>query len=143
MASLQLRDIKLSQTALTGRRSAEVVVDAIKLRYKVDPQTRTRTEEMDGVNIDIIARNKIQTVKLPDMNQSVYDEIADALKANKTVKVNFGEKHSTLVGRPYAMLNKSNGNLISGISCSASEVNIVSIEEPEVDEFDSIDDLIQ
>ena len=140
MASLQLRDIKLSQTALTGRRSTELVVDAIRVRYKVDQKTRTRTDEVDGINVDIIVRNKIQTVKLPIIEQSVFDAISDALKANKTVRVNFGDKHSTLVARPYALINRATNSIVEGISCTASELNIVSIEEPEFDELGSFDE---
>jgi len=59
----------------------------------------------------------------------------DALKQQKVVTVNFGNP-SSLRGKCYAMMN--NGVLLQGVSCTATELNIVSIEEPEFEDFDDI-----
>ena len=36
MANINFRDFSLSQTTITGRRSLEVTVDAVHIRYKLD-----------------------------------------------------------------------------------------------------------
>lgn len=139
MASLSFKDFDLNQTCITGRRNPVVTLDAIRIRYKTDPVTKQKTDEVDSVIADIIARNRIQSVKLPyeAVPTELYEQIENALKAHKVVKVNFGTNASTMRGRCYALQN--NGSLISGISCSATQFNLVSIEEPEMDEYDDID----
>lgn len=134
--SLGIRDIDLNQTTLTGRRNPVVELDAFRAQYKVDKETRQRTDEQVGYVADIIARNRIQSVKLPlnIVDETTATQITDALKSRKVVKVNFGATASTLRGKCYAMVN--NGQLFSGISCTATEFNLVSIEEPEIDDFD-------
>jgi len=138
MANLALRDFLLNQTTVTGRRSPEVTVEDVHGRYKRDPETRQATDELDGVNVDIIAaKGKIQTVKMPLSVKETTDKIAEALADHKLVTVNFGEKASTLKGRCYAMLQ--NGALLSGVSCTATEINIVKIEDIVDESFDEID----
>lgn len=126
MANISFRDFSLSQTTITGRRTPNVTVDAVHIRYKRD-ENNQQTTETDGVNVDIIAsRGKTQTVKLPLSCKETTDKITDALKEGKVVTVNFGEKASTLRGTCYAMLR--DGVVISGVSCKAEEINIVKIE---------------
>lgn len=142
MKHLEIRDFTLNQTAVTGKRKPEVVVDNIQRRYKIDPVTKQRTTEQEGFVVDIIAlHGKVQSVKLPldAMSEAIYENIDSAIKAGKTVCVNFGEKASTLRGRCYAMY--ANGQLLSGVSCTATEINIVAIEEPEADFDDIIADI--
>ena len=43
--SLGIRDIDLNQTTLTGRRNPVVELDAFRAQYKVDKETRQRTDE--------------------------------------------------------------------------------------------------
>lgn len=136
MASLRVNEIPLNQTNITGRRNPNVTVDAVRMRNKIDPETRQRTDEIEGTVVDIVARGKIQSVKLPIETKATVEKIAEALKEHKIVTVNFGEKASTLVGKCYAMLN--NGQLLQGVSCTATELNIVNIEEPEFEDFDDI-----
>lgn len=137
MSNLTFRDFSLNQTTILGRRTASVTVDSVAYRYKRDPETRKPTSEMEGVNVDIIAaRGKCQTVKLPITCKDTVEKISEALRNEKIVKVNFGESGSTLRGRCYAMY--ANGQLLSGVSCTATEINIVAIEEPE----DDLDDII-
>lgn len=138
MPTIGIRDYELTQTTITGRRNPNVTVEAVHNRLKRDPKTQQPTSELDGVNVDIIAvKGKSQTVKLPLSCKETTDKIAEALRNNKVVKVNFGEKSSTLRGRGYAMLR--NGQLLQGVSCTAAEINIVSIEDLLVDDFDDID----
>jgi len=114
----------------------------MRKRYKVDKATQTRTDEVDGLTADILARNGIQSVKLPidAVDEKTFTEITEALASEKVVKVNFGATASTLRGKFYALINKTTGQLVQGISCTASQMNLVSIEEPESDDFaDDID----
>lgn len=138
MANISFRDFSLSQTTITGRRTPNVTVDAVHERYKRDADNQP-TDELDGVNVDIIAcKGKIQTVKLPINCKETTTKISEALKDGKIVTVNFGEKASTLHGTCFAMLR--NGNIISGVSCKAEEINIVKIENLLDDELlDDID----
>lgn len=138
MPSLSFRDFDLNQTSITGRRNPIVTIDAFHFRYKMDKETHQRTDEIEGYTVDILARNRLQSVKIPfdSISNAVAQQIQDALRDHKIVKINFGATASTLRGRCYAMLN--NGQLISGISCTATELNIVSIEDS-VDELDDID----
>ena len=140
MATIRFRDFYLNQTTVTGKRKPEVIVDAVGLRSKIDPETRKPIpDEYDGVKCDIIAAHGMtQTVKLPLSCKETTDKISDALRKNKTVKVNFGVPNSTLRGRCYAMLR--DGQLLQGVSCTAEEINIVSIEDVEDDDFIDIDE---
>lgn len=138
MASPLLRDITLNQTALTGKRKPTVTVTEARTRYKIDPETNSRTEEIDGYSVDIIAvHGKLQTVKLPVDTKSTVEKIQTAIKDNQIVTADFGTP-STLRGKCYAMIR--NGQLLSGISCTADTINIVKIED-ELDDFadDDID----
>lgn len=136
MPSLSFKDFDLNQTTITGRRNPVVELDAFKIQYKIDPETKQRTTEPDRYIVDIVARNRVQSVKLPldVVKEATATQITDALKARKIVKVNFGVNASTLRGRCYALI--SNGQLVQGVSCTATEFNLVSIDEPEIDDFD-------
>ncbi len=133
MASLTFRDFDLNQTCITGKRNPNVQVDAFRPRYKMDKETQERTDELEGYVLDILARNRVQSVKLPleAVTEATAKRIQDALSNRKIVTVNFGANASTLRGRCYALLNS--GRLLSGVSCTASELNIVSIEDAEDD----------
>jgi hypothetical protein len=137
--SIRPHDIVLNQTNITGKRKPTVLVDAVSKRYKIDKETQKRTDEVEGVNVDIIAAHSmVQTVKLPLSVSATCDEIADALRNNKIVSIDFG-KPSTLRGKCYAMLR--NGQLVSGVSCTADTINIVSIED-DSDEMYFDDDMM-
>ncbi len=138
MPSLTFKDFDLNQTTITGRRNPVVTLDDFRIRYKVDKETKQKTEEADCYVADIVARNRVQSVKLPldAVNKATATQITDALRFRKVVKINFGTTASTLRGRCYALINS--GQLISGVSCTASELNLVSIEEPELDDLDDV-----
>ena len=137
-SSIRFRDFVLNQTNITGKRNPKVIVDAVSVRYKIDKETQQRTQEVEGMNVDIIAAHSmVQTVKLPLSCKETCDKIAEALRSNKIVTVNFGTP-STLRGKCYAMLRS--GQLFQGVSCTAEEINIVSIED-DVDETDFDEDI--
>lgn len=138
MATLNPSGIPLNQTNITGRRNPVVTLNALHKRYKIDKETQQRTEELDGITADIQARTGIQSVKLPInvVDETTFTQITEALAADKIVKINFGATASTLRGKFYALINKSTGQLVQGISCTATELNLVAIEEPEVDDID-------
>lgn len=134
---LELRDVLYSQTNILGRRISQgIVVDSAGFKYKVD-ESGHPTTEIEYCMVDIIAtKGKVQTVKLPISTKETVEEIQDALHHNKTVTVHFGQPKSTLCGRGYAIYNEEKQTLYSGVSASATEINIVKIEEPEFDDFD-------
>lgn len=138
MATLNPSGIPLNQTNITGRRNPVVTLNALHKRYKIDKETQQRTEELDGITADIQVRTGIQSVKLPInvIDETTFNQITEALAADKIVKINFGATASTLRGKFYALINKSTGQLVQGISCTATELNLVAIEEPEVDDID-------
>lgn len=138
MPSLSFKDIELNQTTITGRRNPVVVLDSFRIRRKVDKETNQYTDEVDGYVADIVARNRIQSVKLPldAVDDATVNQIQQAIESHKVVKINFGASASTLRGRCYALLNA--GRILSGVSCTATELNVVSVEEPD-DDFVDID----
>lgn len=142
MSSIPLNSFTLNQTTILGRRVSTVTVVGARTRFKIDPDTRKRLEnEIEGYSVDIIgALGHAQTVKLNIDAQDTVKSIVDALREGKVVTANFGEP-STLRGKCYAMLN-ANGQLISGVSCTASEINIVKLENPDFDDF-MYDDIIE
>jgi len=138
MSTIIPSTIPLTLTNLTGKRSMIVVINGIRKRYKIDKETQQRTDVVDGLTVDMLARNGVQSVKLPveAVDETTFTQIDEAIKAEKIVKVNFGATASTLRGKFYALINKSTGQLVQGISCTASELNLVSIDEPELDDID-------
>lgn len=140
MATLNPSVIPLNQTNITGKRNPVTTLVGLRKRYKIDKVTQTRTDEVEGLTADISARNAVQSVKLPQdaVDEATFTKITEALDAEKVVKVNFGSTASTLRGKYYGLINKASGQLVQGISCTASEMNLVSIEEPELDEFDDV-----
>lgn len=138
MGSISLRDISLNQTAITGKRKPNVQVLNAKIRRKMDADTKQMTDEIDTCIIDILAlKGQTQSVKIPATFAPKVAEIQSAIESGKIVTANFGDA-STLKGKPYALLN---GNrVLSGVSCTASEFNIISItddaEEVDLDEID-------
>lgn len=137
MASINFQDFEISQATITGKKNPVVQILGARLRYKVNPETRQRTEELEGCAVDIAARYKLQTVKLPLATKTTVEEIITALENKKIVTANFGKTASTLRGKCYALIN--GGQLIQGVSATATEINIVSIDEPETEDFEDMD----
>ena len=137
MSSISFRDFTLNQTAITGKRNPKVLVTETRPRYKINPETRQRTDQLEGYTVDIIARmGKSQSVKLGLDCEKTIQEINDNLKQSKLVYVNFGTP-STLRGKCYAMI--SDGQILSGVSCVATDLNIADIQEQEDIQDDIVD----
>lgn len=137
MSSISFQDFTLNQTAITGKRNTVVNVVAVRPRYKIDNETRQRTDIVEAFTADIVAAHgKTQSIKLPLDTEPVIKQISDALKDNKIVSASFGEP-SSLRGKCYAMLDRNSNQLIQGVSCTASEIQLVKIEDPE-DDFDDL-----
>lgn len=134
--SLGLRDVTLNQTNILGRRSTVAQVIDTRPRYKIDPQTRQRTEQLDGYTVTILAaHSKPQDVKLPLEVEEVIKKIDEEIHQNgKQIFVSFGSPTSSLHGKFYAMMN--NGQLVSGLSCTATDISIAKIEEQQEDIID-------
>lgn len=107
MPSLTFKDIELNQTTITGRRNPVVVLDNFRIRRKVDKDTNQYTDEVDGYVADIVARNRIQSVKLPldAVDDATVKQIQQAIESHKVVKINFGASASTLRGLLYKLNN--------------------------------------
>jgi hypothetical protein len=139
MATLQLRDLSLNQTTITGKRKPTVIVTDTRPRYKIDKETQSKTDIVEGYSVDIIAlHGKPQTVKLPPDTLATIEQIKTALNSNKIVTVDFGTP-STLRGKPYII--PRNDQCISGISCTAETINIVKIEDELDDDYDDLVDM--
>lgn len=139
MSSLLTKNVTLKLSNLAQKPSDKAVeVDSVRKRKKIDPVThQVIPDEYEGFALDFIGvKGGTQTVKLPQAMEGTIQKIEQALKSQSIVKVNFGNP-STLRGRFYAMLQ--NGQLIQGITASAETVEIISIDSPELDDFDDAD----
>ena len=138
MGSVNPRGITLSPTSTFGTKKQDLIVAQVGIRYKRDPETKQATEDIDGYNINVLnpRTGEVQTVKLPRETESQIDKIKKALNENQTVLVSF---KGTFKGRFWAMLG-DNGRVNMGISATASELEIISIEDYSDDFMD--DDII-
>lgn len=132
MATVNVRNITLSQTAVLGSKKQELSVTQVGVRYLRDPETRKATAEIEGyyLNVRSPKTGEIQTVKLPLDVADQYTQIKEALTTDQQVIVSF---HGTFRGRFWAMLG-DNGRVNMGISATASELEIIRIESVD-DEF--------
>ncbi|MCR5798733.1 MAG: hypothetical protein K6G69_01540 [Lachnospiraceae bacterium] len=130
--------IKLNQTTIFGSKRKELPVDSVATRFKRDPDTHLPTAEIEGYAVNAFtARGEVQTVKLPLEVESKIEEIRSALMKEKIVKVTF----TNLVGKFWALLDQNSGRVLQGISTTATDVEIFSIEDP-VDEDIDMDDVV-
>lgn len=137
MSTINCKLVTLRMGNLAPRISDKTVeVESVRPRYKIDSETKKSTGQIEGYNLDFFGvKGGVQTVKLPlDVKEKIA-KIDDALKTEKNVSVNFGNP-CTLRARFYAMIK--NGVLIQGITATASTLEIVSIDEPDFDDFDDI-----
>lgn len=132
MATVNVRNITLSQTAVLGSKKQELTVTQAGIRYKRDPETRKATAEIEGyyLNVRSPKTGEVQTAKLPLDVADQYAKIRDALDNDQVVEVSF---RGTFKGKFWAMLG-DNGRVNAGISATASELEIVKIESV-ADEF--------
>lgn len=139
MATLDTRRVVLSQTTLFNSKKPELDVVSAGSTFKRDKETNAPLDEIIGhwINVRSPKTGEIQTVKLPLEKEENVKKIKQALQEEKLVKVSF---NGTLRAKFWAMVQA--GQLKQGITANASDLSIVSIEDP-ADEFDDdfIDDV--
>ena len=132
MSSILPKYVRLGLPNLAPRKSDKTVdVESVRERKAIDPTTRKPTDTLDGYTLNFLGvSGGVQSVKLPLELKPVVEQINTALQRGAIVKVNFGSP-STLQAKFYAMM--SDGQLIQGITASATTVEIVEIIEQEDD----------
>lgn len=132
MSSILPKYVRLGLANLAPRKSDKTVdVESVRERKAIDPTTRKPSDTLDGYTLNFFGvSGGIQSVKLPIELKPVVEQINNALQRGAIVKANFGSP-STLQAKFYAML--SDGQLIQGITASATTVEIVEIIEQEDD----------
>ena len=132
MASVNVRRILLPQTTIFGSKKQDLLVSQVADRYKRDPETKETTTEKDGFNITVLSptTGEPQTVKLPLTVEQEIAKVSKALAEENIVKVSF---NGTMRGKFWAMMN--DGRLQQGISATATELQVVSIEVPNEDDL--------
>lgn len=132
MSSVLPKYVRLGLANLAPRKSDKAVdVESIRLRKAIDPTTRKPTDTVEGYTLNFFGvSGGVQSVKLPEEVKPVVEQINSALQRGAIVRVNFGSP-STLQAKFYAMM--SDGQLIQGITASATTVEIVEIIEQEDD----------
>ena len=135
MSSILPRHVNLRLSNLSPKPSAKgVEVDSVRTRYVLDENGKP-TSQVDQFVLDFIAiKSNIQSVKIPynPETEAKIKRIADALKADSSIFVNF----TNFKARFYCM--KRGDEIIQGITASADDVEIISIDAPELDDFDTI-----
>lgn len=134
MSSVNPRGVTLSQTSAFGSKKQELTATQIGIRYKRDPETKQATTEIDGYNLNVLSprTGEVQTVKLPPTVADKYELIQSALKSSQTVIVSF---NGTFKAKFWAMKDERN-NINMGLSATATELSIISIEDLQDDFMD-------
>lgn len=132
MSSVLPKYVRLGLANLASRKSDKAVdVESVRERKAIDSTTRKPTDIVEGYTLNFFGvSGGVQSVKLPLDVKPVVEQINDALQRGAIVKVNFGSP-STLQARFYAMM--SDGQLIQGITASATTVEIAEIIEQDED----------
>ena len=129
MASVIPKFVTLKLSNVAPKSSDKTVtVQSVSVRPQYDK---------DGYNLTFYAlRSGSQTVKLPKDVEPQLKKIKEALDHDAFVSVSFGTP-STFRARFYAM--ESGGRVIQGITANAEKLEIVSIEQPDLDDLDDLD----
>lgn len=131
MASVTVRNLLLSQTTVLSTKKPAVVCTGVLERRKRDPETRQVLDELEGYACNVLSgRGETQTVKVPLACKEEVEKIREALNDDKVVKIGF----TRFSGKFWAMQDSS-GRLNQGISATATDVKLVSVEDPEEDDF--------
>ena len=137
MATVKLSSLKLSMTTVTGSKKQVVLCTGTAIRYKRGEDRQT-TDTIEGYAVNIqTARGEVQTVKLPESVKPQIDQIKTALSNDQLVKVSF----EGFIGKPWAMLDRQTGRVNSGVSVTANNVKIESIEDVN-EELDFDEDIL-
>lgn len=132
MSSVLTKYVRLGLANLAPRKSDKTVdVESVRERKAIDPTTRKPTDTIEGYTLNFFGvSGGVQSLKLPLDVRPTVEQINSALQRGAIVKVNFGSP-STLQAKFYAMM--SDGQLIQGITASASVVEVVEIIEQDED----------
>ena len=139
MASINPKFITLKLCNIAPKSSDKTVtVQSVSVRPQYDKRThKPIPDSIDGYNLTFYAlRSGSQTVKLPKDVEPQIKKIKEALDHDAFVSVSFGTP-STFRARFYAM--ESGGRVIQGITANAEKLEIVSIEQPDLDDLDDLD----
>ena len=136
MASVIPKFVTLKLSNVAPKSSDKTVtVQSVSVRPQYDKGThKPIPDSIDGYNLTFYAlRSGSQTVKLPKDVEPQIKKIKEALDHDAFVSVSFGTP-STFRARFYAM--ESGGRVIQGITANAEKLEIVSIEQPDLDDLD-------
>lgn len=128
MASINLRNLRLG-FANIAYKATDKDAEAVRAvpRYQRDADNK-QTDVLDGYSVDIISvKGAEQTVKLPITARSSVEHLQKLLTDGKTVRIRFVGFRA----KAYSMAQESRN--ISGISCSADNVEVTSTEAAEDD----------
>ena len=137
MPTVSPRNIKLSQTAIFGTKRKDLICNGVATRFKRDTETHLPTAEVEGYAVNVLsARGEVQTVKLPLEVESKIESIRSSLMNDKVVKVSF----NGMLGKFWAMQDQNSGRILQGVSATANDMEVISIEDPSEDDFE-LDDI--
>lgn len=128
MSTINLRNLRLG-FANIAYKATDKDAEAVRAvpRYQRDADNK-QTDILDGYSVDIISvKGAEQTVKLPITARSSVEHLQKLLADGKTVRIRF----IGFCARAYSMAQESRN--ISGISCSADNVEVTSTEAAEDD----------
>ena len=139
MSSINPKFINLKLCNIAQKPSDKTVTVAnVSVRPKYDNTSgKSIPDSIDGYNLTFYGlRSAPQTVKLPQEVEPEIKRIKNAFEKDAIISVSFGTP-STLRARFYAMLTPQ--GLKSGITANAEKLEIVSIEQPDLDDLDDLD----
>lgn len=130
MGSISLKNLRLG-FANIAYKPTDKDAEATKAVPRFKIENNVRTDVLDGFAVDIIGvKGAEQTVKLPLTAKKAVEEIQKLLADGKTtVRVRF----IGFSAKAYSLARE--GQNLSGVSCSANDVEITSTEAAE-DELD-------
>lgn len=136
LMAIPLSSIRLSSINLFGAREQDAVLIVLgtSARYEYDA-TNKRTDVVAGYNVEVITNKGTTLVKLPLSVNDTVNNIKQYLNEHKIVRVSF----VNVVGRAYAML--SNGTIKSGISITANDIKIISVDDDIISDENEVIDM--
>lgn len=125
---MSLQQLHLSSQSIAEKPSARdhQVID-VKITHKFNSETNQTTEEIEKVSIIILGyKGSTPAVKLPIELADKVADLKQKLDSDSIIRVNFDK----LKVRAYALIN-TKGELVSGVSCSAEDFEISTLDEIE------------
>lgn len=134
MATVPIRYWRMVLGNITPKASdRDVEVQSVSMRYKRGEDGTPIMTEPDGFNLEVLSlKCSSQTIKLNLSAKKEVEELQKILSDKQTiVRVKF----NNLVIKPYALKSNTNGELLTGLSCTADGFEITSTEKPEIDDL--------